>query len=498
MSDVDAWWRELTTAALIGTSRRPVPDLPDLGYAARAGASPEVLALDAAALGAALRHAGRLPQTRPETDAAQADSRPVAPARAVQLLDLVLAQPPAGARNRSALVEHWLRTADEGGCRVPHRLLPSILDLATEQGSLRGPALKSLDARGRWLAELNPVWGWALGGDGSPADAVEGWTFDSARLERDWDELSSVDRGVALQACRRVDPGAARELVLTSWAVDGAKDRLASIAALRVGLGPDDEELLESALDDRAGSVRDTAQGLLDGLPGSRRAERMRARLVPLVRATGLLKRGLEVDLPDDPDPAGVRDGLGKPPGRRSQRGWWLEQLAAGAPLAVWTDMSGVGASATVERLADEDALAGIRRATVARRDAEWATALIDKRWDPALLAVIGHVERERIVAKRLSPKLKPGELTQLVEALPGPWSSEVSRDVVRALAQQEDPLHVLSASGSRLAENLHPDTVSDLTRWLERKGHPSGVETRLRNLIQFQSVKSSITEAFR
>lgn len=493
MSDVESWWRELITAALVGTSRRPVPPLPDLGFAARTGVPAEELALDSAALGAAVRFAGRVADARAATEPAEADELRIAPARATQLLDLLVDQPPAGVRLRPQLIEHWLNVADGAGHRLPHRLLPKILTLATEHEILRRATVRTIDARGRWLAQHNPSWAWV---DVVAAEAAPG--FDAARLVREWSELPSADRGEALAAYRVVDPTAARELLLSTWPVDGAKDRQSSIAALVSGLGRDDEELLESALDDRAGSVREVALRLLDGLPESPRARRLAARLRPLVHTTGMLKRGLDVDLPDDPDAEGVRDGLGKPPGRRSRRGWWLEQLAAGAPLSVWTEVSGVGVAATVQRLDSEDALAGIRRATLARREAEWAIALIEKAWDPTLLAVIPPTERDRIAGDRLSHKLKPAELSQLVDSLPGPWSSVVSHRIVRTLARQEDSSYALSLLASHLATRLHPDSIGDLTSWLNSQEHPTAVATRLRNIIQFQSVKSSITEAFR
>lgn len=493
MSDVETWWRELTTAALIGTSRRPVPALPDLGFMARTDAPAEELALDSAAIGAAVRHAGRVAEIRSAPELAEPDELRLAPDRANQLLDLLVDQPPAGARLRPQLIDHWLRVAGEAGCRLPHRLLPRILTLATEHDELRMPTVRTLDARGRWLAHLNPLWAWV---DTLVADAEEG--LDVARLVRDWAELPSAERAAALSSYRLVDPVAARELLLTTWSVDGAKYRQTSIAALANALGPEDEDLLESALDDRAGAVREVALRLLDGLPRSQRARRMAARLRPLIHTTGLLKRGLDAELPDDPDAAGVRDGLGKSPGRRSQRGWWLEQLAAAAPLPVWTEVSGVGAAATAQRLDNEDALAGIRRATLARRDAEWAIALVAKRWDASLLSVIPRVERDRIASDRLSKQLKPTELIELAGSLPGPWSSQVSQGIVRALSRQEDSSFALSVLATQLATNLHPDTIGTLTTWLNSTEHPGGVETRLRNIIQFQSVKSSITEAFR
>ena len=49
-------------------------------------------------------------------------------------------------------------------------------------------------------------------------------------------------------------------------------------------------------------------------------------------------------------------------------------------------------------------------------------------------------------------------------------------------LARQEDPSFALSILASHLATHLHPDTIGELTSWLNSKEHPSGVAPRLRN----------------
>ena len=107
-----------------------------------------------------------------------------------------------------------------------------------------------------------------------------------------------------------------------------------------MGLGPDDEPFLERRLDDRARSVREDAAELLDRLPGSARAARMADRLRPLLTTHGTLRKHLEVELPDDPDAAAVRDGLVDPGPGVSKRACWLEQIVAGAPLEVWTEVT--------------------------------------------------------------------------------------------------------------------------------------------------------------
>jgi hypothetical protein len=420
----------------------------------------------------------------------------------VQLLELVITQPPAGAQQRAGLLVHWLRAADDAGCRVPHRLLPGLLDLATGGRELRRPVAAVLDERGRWLAGLREEWSWVTdavaGAEAGAASRGEGTAPDAG----DWARLPSPDRIAVLATLRTHEPAAARALVASTWATDSARDRRAHLDTLRIGLGPDDEPLLEAALDDRAATVREAAAELLDTLPGSARAARMAERLRPLVRRTGLLGRGVEVTLPGEPDPAGTRDGLGKPPPRRSARGWWLEQICAGAPLEVWSELTGADPSLTVKRLTDAqatDALTGIRRAVRARRDPEWATALLERGWDPTLVAALPRERRERVVLTRVDATTdRVHELGAVVGSVDPPWSPDFSVALVSRLRASKVGSALVLATMPHLLTGLHPAALDPLERWIEQAGGDQTLTTNLRNLLQFHSVKRSITEAFR
>ena len=506
MSDLETWWRDVGNAALVGTARRPVPPLPDLGPA-RVHPRPvearrEEALLDAAALGGATLRAGRRLEHSEPPGAAPDDRRPAAPRRAVQLLELVMTQPPAGAAQRTGLMVHWLRAADDAGCRVPHALLPTLLALATGSRELRRPTAAVLDERGQWLAGLRAEWSWAAdaatGGEARTASGTEGTAPDAD----DWARLPSTDRVVVLAGLRAHDPAAARDLVRSTWDTDSARDRRAHLEALRINLGPDDEPLLEAGLGDRAGTVREISTELLDALPGSARAGRLGDRLRPLVRRTGMLGRGLEVTLPDEPDPAGVRDGLGKPPSRRSARGWWLEQICAGAPLEIWAELTGAEPSATVKRLTDAqatDALAGIRRAALARRAPDWATVLLERGWDPALVPLLPREHRERAVLVRVdATSSKPHHAAAVIAAVEAPWSPDFSVALVSRLRAAQFGSAIVVATLPYLMAGLHPAALDPVERWLESTGADQTLTTNLRNLLRFHSVKRSITEAFR
>lgn len=517
-ADLDQWWRRLGSAVLVGTARRPAPSvadlrLRDLPIRSPVDARPEEVALGSAAIGGALRRAGRvLGADDLEVPTAPPEQLAEAPARACQLLTLLLEAPPTDAAGTEDLLLHWCAAAREAGVRVPHRLLPALLDRASS-AELRAAVSTVVGERGRWLADRARAWRWLEQSSAlqESIDLIE-QTFGAARLtDGDAGVTSAVDphrwalesttaRAAQLRRLRGNDPAAARDLLATAWGRDSAKDRRTLLEALRVGLGPDDEELLEAALDDRAASVRELAAELLDGLPASRRASRMAGRLRPLVGETGLVRRQLEVRLPDDPDAAGRRDGLTAPPRGVSARGWWLQRIVAGAPFEAWA----APAARTVQRLRDEDALVGLRRAAIARQDADWARALLDRGPDPRqptaaeLLGVVPPPERETRVLAAL-PATAPTALEPLLGVLPPGWSPQVSAAVVDRLAALR-PEHVGPALESlmpRLVRGLHLDSAPALERWRTRAQLLPHHDSRIRSLIQSRTLRATISEAF-
>ena len=500
---VDRWWHAVGSAALVGTARRPVPELPPLGVASRPGGGapaaasrrawasggPETALLDAAALGSAVRRAGRVPDRAVPPAAAAEDAAAVATPEAVRLLELLLVQPPAGARLRDDLVLWWCREAARHGRRAPHRLLPALLDLGARQ-HLRAAVREVVGHRGAWLARQRRDWAWAATGpDPGPDPGTEPGS---------WARLPAPERVEVLRRLRRTDPGRARALLLSTWDTDPATARAAHLQTLARGLAPGDEPVLEAALDDRAVSVRHTAAWLLDGLPGSARAARMQDRLAPLVTVSRRRGRSsLTVALPDTPDAAGVRDGLDRPPPGTSQRGHWLQRIVAGAPLGFWTDL-GTDPADVLARLDQDDVRRGLARAALTRGDRGWALALLRHRWDDALLAALDPGHRERLARERLTTLLDTHQVVGLLEAVPGPWDLPLSSAVLARLAAGPDTQVLLDRLGPRLAVDLHPDSAPLLRRWLAQRGLGPRVTSAVSDLLQFQSLRRSITEAHR
>jgi hypothetical protein len=465
-TDVDLWWEHLRATALVGTARREVPPSPDLGPVPRPGAGREQALLDAAALGDAVRRAGRLPEPAPADpdDAAPGETLPTAPPTAVQVLELLFTQGPVGQAARGTLTVHWLETAAAAGRIVPPRLLPALLAAATPQSPVRRGVRPVLGERGRWLAARNPAWDWA-------PEVVE----DSAP-----------------------SPEGVRARVEATWDTAPAAERAAAVAALVVGLGPEDEPFLERCLDDRAKAVREEAQRLLDRLPGSARAARMADRLRPLVAVSGALRKSVEVRLPDDPDAAAVRDGLSEAAPGGSRRVRWMQQVVGATPLSVWSELARAEPGKVLGMLrSSADVVPGLRHATIAQGDVDWARALLALGPDPSLLALVPAPERESVLVR--SVRDKPlSQLTLLLQTAPRPWGPDLSRAVLAAIGRDKEGGHAVRVLRDVLPTAVHPSTLPDVEKAMKAAGDDGYVRTALRDVLQFQSLHRSISEAFR
>ena len=110
-----------------------------------------------------------------------------------------------------------------------------------------------------------------------------------------------------LSRLRKADPAQAREWVSAVWKREKVDARVAFLETFEVGLGAEDEDLLDIALGDKTERVREVAARLLISLPTSALAGRMRARAEAMLT----LKNGaLDAKPPTAVDAEWERDGL--------------------------------------------------------------------------------------------------------------------------------------------------------------------------------------------
>lgn len=327
-------WDGLVQQGILGTARQPL-QLSALDGLAPHGshlmqADQEGQFLQAAALLVQYRAAGCLPMTLPATAGVSfcpIDTNAPAPASATVMLRQLLAD------GDQKLLTEWLHHAARHTMVVPYELLPQLLELAAKQRPFAAALAPCLGERGRWLMQLNPAW---------PIAAAE--IID----ETDWRAGSSEARQRFLQHYRQQDAAAARALLETTWAQENAKDRVAFLSALRVGLSVDDELFLEQCLTDRSQAVRTAAARLLAGLVGSQRQQTLLAQLTAYVSIERKwLRRTLQVKLPASYDPTWAQWGIRQesPLGVRvGQKAGWLVQLIALLPPSVLVAHLGIDA----------------------------------------------------------------------------------------------------------------------------------------------------------
>ena len=405
-----------------------------------------------------------LPAPMPASVAAPETLRPC-PRRAEAVLALLLRDlHPAG------LEAEWLRLLHRYGGHLPAHMLPKLLDAATRQPALRPALLPVLGERGHWLARVQAEWGWAAGIDAGAAA---------------WDTGTPEQRVAALRDWRARDPQTALAALEAAWSSEPPDRRAALLAALAVGLGPDDEAFLEAALDDRRKEVRTAAQRLLARLPGSRLAQRMEGRLLPLLR---IESDRIELTLPAALDAAMRRDGIGATPhhGLGDKAGWVVDMLAAVDPN-VWPRQFDRTPRACLELAGNSEFAAVFVRGwalAVQRQDGARAWLRDFLVWSPGARPSLreavpdslfdvaaAHVAQDDALFDALAGKwigdgFPMRLLTRLAAGAPHAWSADMSR---RALERLRTSLLPLPDMGhpwlvrqmlSRLALALDPATT--------------------------------------
>lgn len=361
-------------------------------------------------------------------------SHPIA-ALALEVFDGAAIASPFELRLKVEFCTRLLRT----GNVLPHSVLVSALTAGARQAALRSSLLPVLGARGRWLAALNPDWGYASSQANCAAE-------DEQTL---WDKGSQTDRLTWFVATRRRHPELARQRLQEALPEMAVKERLPLVEALAAELTPGDQSLLELLLKDRSREVRDQAAGMLALLPESAHARTLEGWLAPcLQEKRGWLSTSWNLDAPNAADPAWATAAIeAKRPQHEvlGERAWWLYQLVRQVRLSWWTEHTGMSPDALLQWAAKTDWTLALQRGwreRVRPGDTTWIEALLQhghkslQHLDGNLLALLPAARREAFWAKDLNGLLAKQQISGLVAALsPGDTLSvDYSRQLLPSL----------------------------------------------------------------
>ncbi len=235
-------------------------------------------------------------------------------------------------QSQSKVLIEFLRILEELNLNIPDSILPDLF--STNDPELRQAVRPVIDDRGVWLARLNPEWEWVL-------DSEINGGVDAKILEEQWNEGTLPQRCEVLTQVRLLDAEKGRIWLQNCFKKEKADVRRQLLERMATNLNEDDEEFLESAVNDRSKFVKQVATDLLAQIPTSKVSARH------LQRATQLLERipstGSQLklvcrpprELPSDWEEDGIPASAS---GAQGKRALWTEELVFRIRPAFWTE----------------------------------------------------------------------------------------------------------------------------------------------------------------
>ena len=498
----------LTQAAVMGTRARPFSSealpravaeaLParqekaeGAGGAGDAADGTDVL-LDAAAAYGAVHRATipSVPSSAARDTGWPTSSRPLAPEALRPLLEQILASKP-----QQQLLATALGVVAERGWRLPAPLLVRVLNETAYRHEERDAVLGVIDERAAAVLREHPVWGKRVeplvslpggdSGDDSGDDSLDDSLDDSV-----WRLGTTAQRLAYFRRLRAQDPAAARTLMVASWKKERAEAREGIVEALATGLGEADLPLLEMAITDRSGGVRQAAAQVLLHLPGSGLVQRAEALAASHMSVTKRFLRTTRVDchpievtdevLRDEYGERGTGDpsrvDVGPPAARRAAAGYppaLLEEVVGRVPIDRWPALIGLSAGQLLEA-----------EVTFEGKPLDLSSALFtaDRRSSSALIEAC------------TADAFKRGDLdrfTDMRRYWPCPYSAEHSRRMVSFLRsaldshRPEDIGYWTTQETTRLPVSCHATVLPEALALMEEVSRPDSAPAFLTDAVE-------------
>ena len=314
--------------------------------------------LDAAAAYGAVHRATipTIPSSAARDTGWPTSSRPLAPEALYSALEQILISKP-----QQQLLATALGLVAECGWRLPAPLLVRVLNETAYRHEERDAVLGVVDERAAAVLRDHPVWGKRIEPLVSLPSGDSGGASGDSRDDSVWRLGTTTQRLAYFRRLRAQDPAAARTLLVTSWKKEKAEAREGIVEALATGLSEADLPLLEMAITDRSGGVRQAAALVLLHLPGSGLVQRAEALAASHMKVTKRFLRTTRVDcrpievtdevLRDEYGERGTGDpsraDVGPPSARRAAAGYppaLLEEVVGRVPIDRWPALIGLSA----------------------------------------------------------------------------------------------------------------------------------------------------------
>ncbi|ERH15464.1 hypothetical protein HMPREF1549_03273 [Actinomyces johnsonii F0510] len=436
--------------------------------------------LDAAAAYGAVHRATipTIPSSAARDTGWAASSRPLAPEALRPILEQILLSRPQ---------EHLLATAlgmvAECGWRLPAPLLMRVLNETAYRHEDRDAVLAVVDERTAAVLRDHPVWGKRV----EPLVSLPGGDSGDDSV---WRLGTTTQRLAYFRRLRAQDPAAARTLMVASWKKEKAEARRGIVEALATGLGEADLPLLEMAITDRSGGVRQAAAQVLLHLPESglvQRAEALAASHMSVtkrfLRTTRVDCRPIEVTdevLRDEYGERGTgnpsRIDVGPPSARRTAAGYppaLLEEVVGRVPIDRWPALIGLSAGQLLEA-----------EVTFEGEPLDLSSALFtaDRRGSGALIEAC------------TADAFKRGDLdrfTDMRRFWPRPYSAEHSRRMVSFLRsalgshRPEDIGYWTSQETTRLPVSCHATVLPEALALMEEVSRPDSAPAFVTDAVE-------------
>ena len=440
--------------------------------------------LDAAAAYGAV-HRATTPSSAARDTGWPTSSRPLAPEALYSALEQILISKP-----QQQLLATALGLVAECGWRLPAPLLVRVLNETAYRHEERDAVLGVVDERAAAVLRDHPVWGKRIEPLVSLPSGDSGGASGDSRDDSVWRLGTTTQRLAYFRRLRAQDPAAARTLMVASWKKERAEAREGIVEALATGLGEADLPLLEMAVTDRSGGVRQAAAQMLLHLPGSglvQRAEALAASHMSVtkrfLRTTRVDCRPIEVTdevLRDEYGERGTGDpsrvDVGPPAARRAAAGYppaLLEEVVGRVPIDRWPALIGLSAGQLLEA-----------EVTFEGKPLYLSSALFtaDRRGSGALIEAC------------TADAFKRGDLdrfTDMRRYWPFPYSAEHSRRMVSFLRsaldshRPEDIGYWTTQETTRLPVSCHATVLPEALALMEEVSRPDSAPAFLTDAVE-------------